>query len=287
MIQNCNDGSNRPPRLLKTISMGTLIDLPDWSSGPKVEGVELFVALREAGFEAVQCRDPNSCHEAGLICYGSFRTGKLGVADALVKQRKDEGYVALTTHAGWGIEDDDTADAYVHEVIEASLKHDIPVFIETHRATIFQDIWRSVQLVNRIPEVRFNGDFSHWYTGLEMPYGDMNGKLDFLCPVFERVRFFHGRIGNSSHMQVRFSRDDMNVQAFRDIWTRSMAGFLKTAKPGDVLPFAPELLPPFTNYARVFPDINGELREECDRWEQALLMSDIADECFDAAVASI
>ena len=37
--------------------------------------------------------------------------------------------------------------------------------IETHRATICQGMWRTVQFVKRFPELRFNGDFSHWYAG--------------------------------------------------------------------------------------------------------------------------
>jgi hypothetical protein len=41
----------------------------------------------------------------------------------------------------------------------------MPVYIETHRASIMQDAWRTTELIRRIPQVRFNGDFSHWLRG--------------------------------------------------------------------------------------------------------------------------
>jgi hypothetical protein len=137
--------------------------------------------------------------------------------------------------------------------------------------------------VKRFPEVRFNGDFSHWYTGLEMVYGDFAAKLDFLAPVFERVRFIHGRIGDPGCMQrdIGTTGDGLTYVAhFRELWTRSFAGFLKTAKPGDYLCFNPELLPSEIYYARLVKNAKGEDVEEGDRWQQAILYGKIARECF-------
>ena len=54
---------------------------------------------------------------------------------------------------------------------------------------MFQDMYRTVRAVERNPEIMINGDFSHWYTGQEMPYGDWEQKLAFIQPVFDRVGF--------------------------------------------------------------------------------------------------
>jgi len=122
-------------------------------------------------------------------------------------------------------------------------KHQFPIFVETHRATMTQDIYRTVKWVERNPEIRFNGDFSHYYTGHEMIYGDFEKKLDFLAPVLERVRFIHGRIGDSCCMQIEVTDlEATHVKHFREFWIRSFVGFLKTARPGDYFCFAPELL---------------------------------------------
>jgi hypothetical protein len=180
------------------------------------------------------------------------------------------------------MESDAEIDRLVEAIVAASLKHRVPLYVETHRATITQDIWRTVELVKRHPDVRFNGDFSHWYTGLEMRYGDIDAKLAFLAPVFERVRFFHGRIGTGGHIQVDVGdgADRPWIDHFREMWTRSFLGFLRSAKPGDYVVFAPELLPATIFYAWGATNAKGELVEEGDRWQQSLVLKRIAEECF-------
>jgi hypothetical protein len=281
MIKNINDGSKNEPRLHKILNRGTIMQLPDWSSIPKLEDKDLYAAIKDYGYEGFQGGDPALCSEFGLTSSGSFRGNKPEEIEKLVKEKKGMGYDALTCHLGWGMEDDSQVDTLVQTVIKHSEKYEIPIFIETHRATITQDIWRTVEMVKRNPEIRFNGDFSHWYTGLEMPYGSFEDKCDFLEPVFKRVRFFHGRMGNSSHMQMKFDKGSEFVADFEQLWVRSMKGFLETAQPGDYLPFAPELLP--GNYARKFIYDGKEEREESDRWQQALTMIEIAESCFNEA----
>lgn len=288
-VRYTNDGSDAAPRLVPYLNMGNLADLPDWSAGPRGGKQEVYSAIKTAGFEGVQGDDPATALQAGLGCAGGGRINAVGEADDLCKQLNDAGFIAGTLHVGWGIEDDDQVDALVGDIIDASVKHDMPLYIETHRATITQDIWRTVKLIERFPGVRFNGDFSHWYTGLEMPYGTVELKTDFAAPVFDRIGFMHGRIGNSGCIQVDIGPDlatakgHAHVQHFMEMWTLTMMGFIKNAGPGETLIFAPELLQPAINYARAFPDSDGQPREESDRWQQALLYVEIASECFEAA----
>ena len=63
----------------------------------------------------------------------------------------------------------------------------------------------------------------------------------------------------------------------------SCVGFLQSAQSGDVISFNPELLAPEIYYARTLSDAAGNVVEEGDRWQQSLLYSKIALECFDAA----
>jgi hypothetical protein len=147
-------------------------------------------------------------------------------------------------------------------------------------------MWRTVQFVKRFPEIRFNGDFSHWYTGLEMVYGGFQNKLEFIRPVLERVSFLHGRIGDPGSMQVDIGSGDVEthpyIAHFRDLWSASFSGFLERAQPGDYIPFVPELLSPRIYYARRLAVSGSERIEECDRWEQALVLRRIAGECFES-----
>jgi hypothetical protein len=293
MIKNLNDGSNHPPRLKIYLNLGTLVDLPAHSIWPRLEGAEALACLKESGFEGVQDGDPELCRNVGIGCAGSGRVDSPTDAEALADKLKSLGHEAVTLHVGSGFEDDSEMDALVHSIVNASGEVDIPLYIETHRATITQDAWRTIQLTKRIPEVRFNGDFSHFYTGQELPYGDLEAKWRLMKPIFDRVRFMHGRIGNPACMQVDIGDGNANVpQAFgihdfmahhREMWTRSMAGFLSSAQPGDYLILAPEILAPFIYYARMFPDSDGTLREESDRYAQALVYARVARECFEQA----
>ena len=293
MPKNLNDGSNAPPRLKIYLNLGTLVDLPSHSIWPKLKGSEAMAWLKEAGFEGVQDGDPELCRQVGIGCAGSGRVDSLTDAEPLARKLKSLGHEAGTVHVGNGFENDAEMDSLVHSILKASEQADFPLYIETHRATITQDAWRTIQLTKRIPEIRFNGDFSHFYTGQELPYGDLEAKWRAMQPIFDRVRFLHGRIGNTSCMQVDVGDGASHVpQAFgihnfvahfREMWIRAMAGFLASAKPGDYLIFAPEILAPCIYYGRKFLAPDGTLREESDRYAQALVYAKIARECFDAA----
>ena len=296
MPRNLNDGSKLPPRLKVYLHLRTLVDLPDFSVWPRLEGVEALAFLKAAGFEGVQDGHPNQCRQAGMGSAGSGRVDTPSDAGLLARKMKDLGHEAATVHVGTGFEDDSTMDGLVGAVLEASECEGFPLYIETHRATITEDIWRTVQLVKRLPGVRFNGDFSHYYTGHELTYGDIPAKLRFMQPIFDRVRFMHGRIGNPGCMQVdvgdgispvpqAFGRHDF-VAHFRMMWTHAMTGFLHSAGPGDYLVFAPEILPPAVYYGRQFLLPDGTMRQESDRYAQSLVLARIARECFEEAKPS-
>jgi len=289
MIQNTNDGTIASPYLRTDFNMGNAWELPAWSKGPKdADGpAAKLQAIKAAGYRGIQGSPEEAviAKSIGLPSTGGARFNKPEELEPMIEPWLKAGYQAATLHVGWGHEDDATVDRLVDTTVRMSAKYKLPLYIETHRATITQDTWRTVQFTKRNPEVRFNADFSHWYTGLEMWYGDLNEKLDFLAPVFERVRFLHARCGNSSHIQVPLADPSMKaaMETFREMWTRSMAGFLRTAKPGDFISFNPELLPASINYARNISGPDGALREESDRWTEALQLTAVAKECFTAA----
>ncbi|GGA54133.1 hypothetical protein GCM10011507_01690 [Edaphobacter acidisoli] len=243
----------------------------------------------EAGYDGVQFIEPLSrklvdgARALRLGVCGSGRVNEPGDSGRLAREAADAGLECLTLHVGWGIEDDDAAERLITAVLEASEKYSIPLYVETHRATIFQDMWRAVGFVRRFPELRLNGDFSHWYTGQEMVYGGFEKKMEFIRPVLERVRFIHGRIGNPGCMQVDVGNGYVAgrpyIEHFRMLWMACFVDYLADAKAAEFICFVPELLASDIFYARMFDG-----REESDRWEQSLVLARIARECFDAAV---
>ena len=282
MIKNTNDGSKKAPSLRIDINYGTCEDLPSFSIGPKGNDREKHIRIVKAGFQGIQDGNPELCKEFGLQLTAHARINDVGDLDELAPKWNAENYNCATIHLGWGIESDEKVDELVKYVLEISSKLDFPIYIETHRATITQDMFRTVELTKRFPEIRFNGDFSHWYTGQEMVYGGIENKWNFIQPIFDRVRFMHGRIGNPGSIQVDV-KNDINleyVNHFKKMWKRSFIGFLKTAEPGDYICFTVELLKAEIFYARTIPNGSGIEQEEGDRWQQALLYKEIIEECW-------
>lgn len=281
-IPNTSDGTDSVPRLKLYISK----DCVKTPQGPQGNDEELYTAVKEAGYEGLQDGDPSLCQKLGLEYSAGDRVNQVGEVADKIQEKKDLGYTALNLHVGWGIEDDATIDALIGDILEQATKAAFPVFVETHRATITQDLWRTVELVKRFPEIKFNGDFSHWYTGNEMIYGDWDQKVDFIQPVLDRVGYMHGRIGNPGCIQVDIgdgTGHEPFLPHFIDLWTKSFKGFQATAMAGDFFIFCPELLFPEIFYARTFPDAQGIPQEESNRWQQALVLTQVAQRAWQAA----
>jgi len=193
-------GEFRDPRLRIFMNLQAFGDMPQSAGG--------LLAIRNAGYDGVQFTAPldrarvDEAQALGLGVCGSGRVNAPAEAAPLAKEAREAGLECLTLHVGWGTENDDAAAALIDSVLAASAQHAIPLYPETHRATIFQDLWRTVQFLRRFPALEFNGDFSHWYTGAEMVYGGFENKMEFFRPVLGRIGFLHGRIGNPGCMQV-------------------------------------------------------------------------------------
>ena len=280
-------------RVVQHLNAFSLWNLPETSAAPKGFAAQIE-ALAARGVEAIQDPEPGLLGPSALPLVGMGRIDVAADADRIARAHKAAGYELTTLHVGTGFENDEEAYVLLAPVIEASVRHDYPLFVETHRATVTQDIRRTLDLTERLPELRFNADLSHWYTGHEMTYGDVPAKIERFAPVLDRVRYVHGRIGDSCCMQVapdgpQDAREF--VEHFRLMWTRLCEGFARTAAPGEALPFAAELLPNVMpmpaepgglkrfNYARLSPD-GGE---ESDRWAQTEVLWAIFAGCARAA----
>lgn len=223
MIKNTNDGSQSAPYLSTDINIGNLSDLPDFSTGPKIKTEkpeDVYRKIKEAGFMGVQGGDIECCRKFSLKNHGGGRVNVPAEAETCAQLAKDSGHQCVTLHVGWVTEDDASMDAIVDAIINASVKHDLPMYIETHRATITQDIWRTVELTKRFPEVRFNGDFSKTIYGnfvTNNPFQSggftINGKNFFqldgldvaLSPNFSLTAFLQHSINFDNSSTLLFS----------------------------------------------------------------------------------
>lgn len=269
-------------RLALGLHLGTVRDLPVTSAVAGLDGTALYSAVRDAGYVVVQDGDDTLAEAAGLRRSGSGRVLAVGDAGRIARDALVRGHGSVTLHVGTGFEDDDAAAALIGDVVTTAADTGIGLFVETHRATVTQDPWRTLRLVEAFPDLRFTADLSHWYTGVELVYGDLDAKLDALGPVFDRVRAVHGRVGSPGCIQVDVTdgAHDGSVGHFHEMWTRCFAGFLRSEDRDGAIAFLPELLPPGNGYARTVRQPDGQRVEEGDRWAQAEALCTVATAAF-------
>ena len=295
-----HDGQARPPRLRRDLNLGTLAALPKASRGWRATQREQMALLKADGYEAVQLWLPDeaACEaaaDAGLGLTGIGRARKPADVAPLVDAQRALGCSITTLHLGDGFETDAQMDAFAAAVLEASARMSQPVFVETHRGTLTQDIRRTLDWVSRWPGLRFNADLSHWYTGHELTYGgEFEVRIARLQPVFDRVRFLHARVGNPGCIQTGLDEPGPSLAHFREMWTRCFTGFLRAARPGDYLSVTAELLPQrlgegdatlWLHYAQPRSDSRHAAfdGEPSDRYDDAERLWQMAGDCFTAA----
>ena len=173
------------------------------------------------------------------------------------------------------------ACALVETMLGVTRGSPLPVFFETHRGRLTNDLFLTTGLLRAFPDLRLTGDLSHYATTHEMilPIEPQIGpRMD---EVIARCAAFHLRVAGAHQIQV--SIEAPQHAAWRDQfyawWAQGMRGWLSRARAGESLAVMCELGPP--NYA--ITGLDG--RELTNRWREALLLKDVARAIFAEAIA--
>ena len=292
---NVSDGRGRPPRLVVYQAWWGMAGLG--SGGRDVspeEGVERIAA---AGFEGILLFFPPEGAEAarwralldrtGLdLAIGTFGTtidaiaADLGRAEAL-------GARFLNAQISDYFLRDEGAIETIAAAVESGERAGVPVLVETHRGCVTQDLLRAVEYVRALPRLRLALDLSHYVVAGQLPV--MPGELwpidprveDLFDVLFARTSCIHGRVSNGNQVQVDVGPDGRHPAAAHFIrwWHAAATEWRARAEPGDVLPFVCELGPPPYSITMSSPD--GREEEISDRWQQALVLRELAQELGD------
>lgn len=282
-----NVGSQNAPRLRLHHALWGLQRLP-MNAPPDAQWTldEKFARVKAAGFEAVECwlDDKNESetkaaldrHGLGIVLgHRPFKTAEIDATLARAARLGADFVFAQPADAFTPL---DTVAEIVRYGREAAAKQGLAFFIETHRNNFTETLPQTQALIEAVPEIRFTGDLSHFVVVGEF-YGWADERAgERMMPVLERVSHLHGRVSNGEAVQVDVG--DGTTQAARffvSLWATAMRHWLAGAKPGDVFPFTPELGPP--SYAITLPDGS----EFSDRWEQSLVMAQLAQEAWTQA----
>ena len=146
----------------------------------------------------------------------------------------------------------------------------IALHIETHRDRMTTDLFFTLHLLDRFPNLRFTADLSHYLLGREFawPVSDENHAL--MHRILDNTWGFHGRVASREQVQIQtsFAYHRPWVDLFMGWWEYGFRSWRRRAGPQATLTFLCELGP--TPYA-----ITGaDGYELSDRWQESLAMKD-------------
>lgn len=160
--------------------------------------------------------------------------------------------------------------------LQESNEYDFPVLFETHRDSLLNDLFYTLQLIERVPAMRLCADLSHFVVNREMRLPLRDEDRGYIRTILDRSDCFQGRIANREQIQVQtdFPQHQPWVSQFREWWRDGMQAWRARNADDATLYFLCELGPP--PYA--ITNRNGD--ELSDRWQEALQIREWALEAF-------
>ena len=151
-----------------------------------------------------------------------------------------------------------------------------PIQFETHRNCITNDLYVTLQLLDRIPGMRICADLSHFVVDREFWFPLSERDLGLMSRILQRSDSFQGRVASRQQIQLQlaFPQHQKWVTLFKGWWREGLADWRARNASGDCI-FVCELGPP--EYAMTGPD--G--REMSNRWEEALLIKSWVQQIWD------
>ncbi len=164
----------------------------------------------------------------------------------------------------------------IREWIKISDEMGMPIMFETHRDCITNDMFFTLELLDRIPEMRLCADLSHYVLNRELSTPLTPEWEALFDRLLARSDSFQGRIANREQIQVpiNFEQHQEWVALFKHWWARGFDDWRTRAADNDELVFLCELGPP--PYA--ITDANRA--ELSNRWEEALTIKNWVEELW-------
>ena len=156
----------------------------------------------------------------------------------------------------------------VYQWMEAADKANIKILFETHRDSLLNDLYYTLQLIDAVPEMRLCADLSHFVVDREMWIPISKSDQQYITTILERSDCFQGRVATREQIQIQlnFPQHQVWVDIFKKWWAEGIQKWRERNKDDETLYFLCELGPP--GYAIT----NAKQLELSDRWQEALVI---------------
>ena len=156
----------------------------------------------------------------------------------------------------------------IRQWIEEAEIADIKILFETHRDSLLNDLFFTIQLMDLVPEMRLCADLSHFVIDRELRLPLPDRDQEYINTVLKRSDCFQGRVANREQIQIQldFPQHKEWVDQFKKWWRYGLLDWRTRNNQDAELIFLCELGPP--PYAMT--DKNQD--ELSDRWDEALLI---------------
>src|SRR5579862_4700849 len=208
-----------------------------------------------------------ACHEGFTYIEVGLREDRLSVTEALLKKfplkliaqgwattlseavlffarASQLGAVALNLHLGHAYMPLREAVSLIGHVQRQAESFGVPLLLETHRGHLTQDLFRTAELLQYLPEAAIALDVSHYIVAGERLGGSEQLFQKHMFPLLKRTALVHGRISNGQSVQVSIHDPFASIATIESLWSRAMRFWLADAPPDAEFVFEPELGPP-------------------------------------------
>lgn len=152
----------------------------------------------------------------------------------------------------------------------------IPVYIETHRDRMTTDLYFTLDLLDRYPDLPLIADLSHFLVGREFAWPVSEENHALIRRILDNAWAFHGRVATREQVQIEISFPHHRpwVDLFLNWWEYGFRSLRRRSGPDASFTFTCELGP--KPYAITGRDGN----DTTDRWSESVMMKDMIESLY-------